>query len=96
MPSASASVATMLGLALAIDYSLFLVRRFREELRERYVPKLIDDGKAPVKVRRVASERAVKEISAMLELAGLPEVVHEERLAVLVDVGGQRIHPGVQ
>ncbi|CAN5722591.1 MMPL family transporter [soil metagenome] len=28
-----ASVATMLGLALAIDYSLFLVSRFREELR---------------------------------------------------------------
>ena len=27
------SVATMLGLALAIDYSLFLVSRFREELR---------------------------------------------------------------
>lgn len=29
--------------------------------------KLIADGKPPVKVRRVASERAVKEISAMLE-----------------------------
>ncbi|MBI2787699.1 MAG: penicillin-binding protein 2 [Elusimicrobia bacterium] len=30
-------------------------------------PKLIADGKPPVKVRRVASERAVREISAMLE-----------------------------
>jgi RND superfamily putative drug exporter len=27
------NVATMLGLALAIDYSLFMVSRFREELR---------------------------------------------------------------
>lgn len=32
-----------------------------------YEPKLILDGKPGVKVRRVASERAVKEISAMLE-----------------------------
>jgi cell division protein FtsI/penicillin-binding protein 2 len=30
-------------------------------------PKLIADGKPPVKVRRVASERAVREVSAMLE-----------------------------
>ena len=30
-------------------------------------PKLIADGKPPVKVRRIASERAVREISAMLE-----------------------------
>lgn len=30
-------------------------------------PKLIDDGKAPMRVRRVASERAVKEIARMLE-----------------------------
>jgi RND superfamily putative drug exporter len=29
------AVSTMLGLALGIDYSLFLVTRFREELRER-------------------------------------------------------------
>ena len=28
------NVATMLGLALAIDYSLFMVSRFREELRK--------------------------------------------------------------
>ena len=27
------NIATMLGLALAIDYSLFIVSRFREELR---------------------------------------------------------------
>lgn len=32
-----------------------------------YEPKLIADGKPPVKVRRVASERAVREITAMLE-----------------------------
>jgi cell division protein FtsI/penicillin-binding protein 2 len=30
-------------------------------------PKLIADGKAPVKIRRVASERAVQEIASMLE-----------------------------
>lgn len=30
-------------------------------------PKLIADGKPPVKVRRVASERAVREVAAMLE-----------------------------
>ena len=27
------NLATMIGLALAIDYSLFMVSRFREELR---------------------------------------------------------------
>jgi cell division protein FtsI/penicillin-binding protein 2 len=32
-----------------------------------WVPKLIADGKPPVKVRRVASERAVREIALMLE-----------------------------
>ncbi|UPT72544.1 MAG: penicillin-binding protein 2 [Elusimicrobiota bacterium] len=32
-----------------------------------YEPKLIVDGKEPVKVRRVASERAVRQIGAMLE-----------------------------
>jgi cell division protein FtsI (penicillin-binding protein 3) len=30
-------------------------------------PKMFADGKPPIKVRRVASERAVREISAMLE-----------------------------
>lgn len=32
-----------------------------------YEPKLIDDGEPPVKVRRIASERAVHQIAAMLE-----------------------------
>ncbi len=32
-----------------------------------YEPKLVLDGKPPVKVRRVASERAIKEVGAMLE-----------------------------
>ena len=30
-------------------------------------PKLVDDGKGPLKVRRVASERAVRELQTMLE-----------------------------
>ena len=38
------NVATMLGLALAIDYSLFMVSRFREELRRgRDVGTAVDD-----------------------------------------------------
>ena len=37
------NVATMLGLALAIDYSLFMVSRFREELRKgRDVPTAVE------------------------------------------------------
>ncbi len=35
------NLTTMLGLGLAIDYSLFMTSRFREELRERPVPEAV-------------------------------------------------------
>ena len=48
------NISTMLGLALAIDYSLFMVSRFREELRrgrtveEAVVISVATSGKAVV------------------------------------------------
>jgi trehalose monomycolate/heme transporter len=43
------NIATMIGLALAIDYSLFMVSRFREELRAGYdVPRAIERMMATV------------------------------------------------
>ena len=36
------NLATLLGLGLAIDYSLFMTSRFREELSERSVPKAVE------------------------------------------------------
>ena len=39
------NIATMLGLALSIDYSLFIVSRFREELaRGRTVGEAVEQG----------------------------------------------------
>ena len=42
------NVATMIGLALSIDYSLFTVSRFREELRHRSVPDAVERTMATV------------------------------------------------
>jgi RND superfamily putative drug exporter len=42
------NVATMIGLALAIDYSLFTVSRFREELRHRPVADAVEHTMATV------------------------------------------------
>ena len=42
------NVATMIGLALAIDYSLFMVSRFREELRHRSVADAVEHTMATV------------------------------------------------
>jgi RND superfamily putative drug exporter len=42
------NVATMIGLALAIDYSLFMVSRFREELRHRSVAEAVEHTMATV------------------------------------------------
>ncbi|HEY7451465.1 MAG TPA: MMPL family transporter [Candidatus Limnocylindria bacterium] len=42
------NLATMIGLALAIDYSLFLVSRFREELLHHDVPEAIERTMATV------------------------------------------------
>ena len=42
------NVATMIGLALSIDYSLFTVSRFREELRHRSVADAIEHTMATV------------------------------------------------
>ena len=48
------NVATMIGLALSIDYSLFTVSRFREELRHRSVAdrRRADDGHASARRSR--------------------------------------------
>ena len=42
------NVATMIGLALSIDYSLFTVSRFREELRHRPVAEAVEHTMATV------------------------------------------------
>jgi RND superfamily putative drug exporter len=42
------NLATMIGLALAIDYSLFLVSRFREELLHHEVPEAVERTMATV------------------------------------------------
>jgi uncharacterized membrane protein YdfJ with MMPL/SSD domain len=42
------NVATMIGLALSIDYSLFTVSRFREELRHRSVAEAVEHTMATV------------------------------------------------
>ena len=42
------NVATMIGLALSIDYSLFTVSRFREELRHRSVADAVEHTMATV------------------------------------------------
>jgi len=42
------NVTTMIGLALSIDYSLFTVSRFREELRHRSVPDAVEHTMATV------------------------------------------------
>ena len=42
------NVATMIGLALSIDYSLFTVSRFREELRHRPVADAVEHTMATV------------------------------------------------
>jgi uncharacterized membrane protein YdfJ with MMPL/SSD domain len=42
------NVATMIGLALSIDYSLFMVSRFREELRHRPVADAVEHTMATV------------------------------------------------
>ena len=42
------NVATMIGLALSIDYSLFTVSRFREELRHRSVEDAVERTMATV------------------------------------------------
>ena len=60
------NIATMLGLALAIDYSLFITSRFREELaRGRTVEQAVERavgtaGKAVAVLRRRRRDRPVR------------------------------------
>src|SRR4029450_3476098 len=42
------NIITMLGLGLGVDYSLFMVARFREEIRQRPVPDAIAASMASV------------------------------------------------
>ena len=53
------NIATMLGLALAIDYSLFIVSRFREELRRGRTVEEADrtDGRHRRQGRRLQRDR---------------------------------------
>jgi putative drug exporter of the RND superfamily len=60
------NLATMLGLGLAIDYSLFLTSRFREELRER------DVGEALARTVGLAGRAVVYSgVTVLIGLAGL-------------------------
>jgi RND superfamily putative drug exporter len=60
------NLATMLGLGLAIDYSLFLTSRFREELRQRDVA-----GALTVTVATAGRAVAFSGLTVLIGLAGL-------------------------
>ena len=70
------NVASMLGLAVGIDYSLFIIHRYRQELRRLEAAPAADD---PAVFRRTALEAA-------MATAGL--AVFYSGLTVLIGMGG--------
>ena len=96
------NVATMLGLALAIDYSLFMVSRFREELRKgRDVPTAVEitvatSGKAVDLLRAGRRGRPVRAAPVRAERLALVRhrwSAHRGRVRLLradVPAGGPR------
>ena len=75
------NLATMIGLALAIDYSLFLVSRFREELLHHPVDKAVERTMATV-----GKAVAVSGIAVAIGLAAL--IVFEADALRSMGIGG--------
>jgi uncharacterized membrane protein YdfJ with MMPL/SSD domain len=75
------NVATMIGLALSIDYSLFTVSRFREELRHRSVPDAVEHTMATV-----GKAVAVSGIAVAIGLSSL--IVFESAALRSMGIGG--------
>jgi RND superfamily putative drug exporter len=75
------NLATMIGLALAIDYSLFLVSRFREELLHHPVPMAVERTMATV-----GKAVAVSGIAVAIGLAAL--IVFEADALRSMGIGG--------
>jgi len=75
------NLATMIGLALAIDYSLFLVSRFREELLHHPVPEALERTMASV-----GKAVAVSGVAVAIGLAAL--IVFEADALRSMGIGG--------
>ena len=75
------NVATMIGLALSIDYSLFTVSRFREELRHRSVADAVEHTMATV-----GKAVAVSGIAVAIGLSSL--IVFESAALRSMGIGG--------
>ena len=75
------NVATMIGLALSIDYSLFTVSRFREELRHRSVADAVERTMATV-----GKAVAVSGIAVAIGLGSL--IVFESAALRSMGIGG--------
>ena len=75
------NVATMIGLALAIDYSLFMVSRFREELRHRSVADAVEHT-----MGTVGKAVAISGIAVAIGLASL--TVFESPALRSMGIGG--------
>jgi RND superfamily putative drug exporter len=75
------NVATMIGLALSIDYSLFTVSRFREELRHRSVQAAVEHTMATV-----GKAVAISGIAVAIGLSSL--VVFESPALRSMGIGG--------
>ena len=75
------NVATMIGLALSIDYSLFTVSRFREELRHRSVEDAVEHTMATV-----GKAVAVSGIAVAIGLSSL--IVFESAAMRSMGIGG--------
>ena len=75
------NVATMIGLALSIDYSLFTVSRFREELRHRSVADAVEHTMATV-----GKAVAISGIAVAIGLASL--TVFESAALRSMGIGG--------
>ena len=75
------NIATMLGLAIGIDYSLLLVSRFREELRNHPVDRAVE-----VTVARTGKAILFSGVAVAIGLSGL--LVFEMNALRSIGIGG--------